>query len=230
MPLADPEARKAYYREWKNKNAEKMREYNRVYQKENRATINAKHREWKAANPDSVKRDSARDYRRHKEKRQAKHREYEQKNKEKLSEYRGRWKRESEAAKKWRAKNQEKIRAYRRTCYLRYREAYRKFQNDYDTRTPRRLSIYRKYDLCGELCYICGLHLDIEDMQIDHVHPIGKNGGNDIQNLMPVHAQCNNRKGKRLDYPVARLDLVELAKCIQAVPRAKRKTKVAEYV
>jgi 5-methylcytosine-specific restriction endonuclease McrA len=226
---ARAESAREYMKEWREKNKQKIKELNHSWRVKNRTYANEKHREWKNKNLAKVKEWSARDYATHKEKRQAKHKEYRQNNKEKLNEIHREWRKNSGAHKKWRAENKARIASYRRNCYQRYRETYREFQNNYHARSPRRLAIYRKYDLCGELCYICGLHLDIEEMHIDHVHPIAKNGGNDIQNLMPAHAKCNIRKGKKADYPIARPDLVELAKCIQQVPRMKRKTKTPEY-
>lgn len=136
---------------------------------------------------------------------------------------------------KWNDANHDKILEQRRV----YREKNRKhlvqqFRNWFKKneesfaelkqgKAPRRAAILQKWQLCGELCYICGLHLDRVGMEMDHVIPRAVGGTNDIENLMPTHQTCNRRKNKRLDYPIARADLVALATVIKATQRVIRK-------
>ena len=52
-----------------------------------------------------------------------------------------------------------------------------------------REQVYQKFD--GHCAY-CGCELAYKDMQVDHVISVyGKNGSNDIDNLMPACRMCN---------------------------------------
>lgn len=52
-----------------------------------------------------------------------------------------------------------------------------------------REQIYQKYN--GHCAY-CGCKLEYKDMQVDHVISVyGKDGGNNIDNLMPACRMCN---------------------------------------
>lgn len=52
-----------------------------------------------------------------------------------------------------------------------------------------REQVYRKYN--GHCAY-CGCKLEYKDMQVDHVIPVyGKDGSNDLDNLMPTCRMCN---------------------------------------
>ncbi|MDQ2740400.1 MAG: HNH endonuclease [Actinomycetota bacterium] len=44
-------------------------------------------------------------------------------------------------------------------------------------------------------CGICGLHVDLDAMHVDHVVPLSKGGPHVQANLQPAHAGCNLRKG-----------------------------------
>ena len=103
--------------------------------------------------------------------------------------------------------------------YEKYRDHFREYLGRYGSRSPRRVAIYRKWDACGGLCYICGTHLELNDITVDHVYPAAKGGTNDIQNLMPAHKLCNIRKRDTLNYPCARRDLIKIAEHVQAIPR-----------
>ena len=52
-----------------------------------------------------------------------------------------------------------------------------------------REEVYRKYD--GHCAY-CGREIAYKDMQVDHVISVyGKDGSNDLDNLMPTCRMCN---------------------------------------
>lgn len=41
-------------------------------------------------------------------------------------------------------------------------------------------------------------------MTVDHVIPVSLGGGNNLKNLRPAHASCNERRGN--DYPQCHID------------------------
>ncbi len=55
-----------------------------------------------------------------------------------------------------------------------------------------RQQVYAKYD--GHCAY-CGRKMEIEEMQVDHIHPKYHGGKNDMENLNPACRSCNFRKG-----------------------------------
>ena len=49
--------------------------------------------------------------------------------------------------------------------------------------------VHQKY---GGRCAYCGCELEYKDMQADHIQSVyGKNGGNEVDNLMPACRMCN---------------------------------------
>jgi 5-methylcytosine-specific restriction endonuclease McrA len=87
----------------------------------------------------------------------------------------------------------------------------REYRREWYGRSPRRLAIIARWKAVGCLCYICGFILKRREIEIDHVIPSARGGSNKIRNLMPTHSKCNRSKGDRLDYPIRRMDLVEVA-------------------
>ena len=57
-----------------------------------------------------------------------------------------------------------------------------------------RRDIFNKYD--GHCAY-CGKKIEFDDMTIDHIIPLSKNGGNDLANTIPSCQLCNNQKADR---------------------------------
>lgn len=49
----------------------------------------------------------------------------------------------------------------------------------------------------GPVCYLCGTHMEENDITIDHVHPISCGGTNDIENLQLACTNCNMLKGSK---------------------------------
>lgn len=50
-------------------------------------------------------------------------------------------------------------------------------------------------DTCGS----CGLGFDVYEIRtVDHVIPRCRGGGNEIENLLLMHFECNNKKGDRM--------------------------------
>ena len=50
------------------------------------------------------------------------------------------------------------------------------------------------YDKMQGRCAYCGIMLNIEDMQVDHVIPLHRGGTNDMSNLVPACRGCNHYK------------------------------------
>lgn len=71
------------------------------------------------------------------------------------------------------------------------------------------------FDIEGT-CYICGEQVRYAEISVDHVWPVDKGGEDHVANLMPVHGRCNSIKGKRLQFTIARPDLLGLC-CGSAV-------------
>jgi 5-methylcytosine-specific restriction endonuclease McrA len=61
----------------------------------------------------------------------------------------------------------------------------------------------------GAICHLCNLTIDLEapkqvgktgwevGFHIDHVIPISKGGADNLANVRPAHAYCNQRKGRK---------------------------------
>jgi 5-methylcytosine-specific restriction endonuclease McrA len=61
-------------------------------------------------------------------------------------------------------------------------------------------------------CYLCGVHLRVSDVTLDHVIPLIRGGEHTMENLRVACARCNSKKGSRLlsevsidDFPRLRL-------------------------
>lgn len=57
--------------------------------------------------------------------------------------------------------------------------------------TNKRIQIYKRD---GFACVYCGSE---DDLQIDHIHPVSKGGGNEAGNLQTLCRTCNVKKGDR---------------------------------
>lgn len=175
--------------------------------------------EWKRRNPEKARASVARSYWKHRGKRIASSIDHHRRNRERINQKAKEWRERSSKLQEWRERNRDKILINRKKRWQKYKETFKDFQNAYGTRSPRRVAIYRKWDACGELCYICGFHVELDEIHVDHIHPVAKGGTNDIGNLMPAHRLCNIRKKDRLDYPIVRRDLIAATAHIQAIPR-----------
>jgi 5-methylcytosine-specific restriction endonuclease McrA len=111
-------------------------------------------------------------------------------------------------SKEWRDKNPDKANARCRDYYHKHKERIREYQRLWKPRSPKRLEMIERWGVCDETCYICGEHLDDTEITIDHVFPSVYGGRSTIDNLMPVHGSCNSRKQHKLDFPLARPDLL----------------------
>jgi len=51
------------------------------------------------------------------------------------------------------------------------------------------------YDKMAGRCAYCGCEISIKNMQVDHIKPVSRGGGDDADNLFPACRSCNHRKG-----------------------------------
>lgn len=220
---ANPEKHRADWKDYYERNKAKVLEKNTKYALANPERMRAYSK--KSASKPETKAKIAEWQRQHPERRKESHRKFatSEKGKEFLRAYNAEYRKTD----KYRARmvaNTLKIREYALACYHRHRTHYKEYMNLYGGAYPRRAAIYFKWEACDKLCYICGLELLIDAVTIDHVHPKARGGDNNIENLMPVHARCNGRKSARLDYPIARPDLVEKVSYIRALPRHPKRS------
>lgn len=106
----------------------------------------------------------------------------------------------------------EKRRIWRQNhpfTYKSNRTRARKLGVNYDYYTEEQvLAIY------GLDCHICDKPIDLEaprqcgkdgwewGLQIDHVFPLSKGGGDTLDNVRPSHGYCNNIKNATIDYAI----------------------------
>lgn len=211
--------RRARQKRYDDKNREQKRARGRAYYHENKAKMSAYSEKWAKENREKRRETARRFYQKNRESCIARSVAYHQRNRESINAYSREWRTESPKFGQWRVRNRQKIREQNKARYDRYRASFREFQNKFGSRSPRRVAIYFKWEIADRTCYICGLSLQIADLHIDHVYPVSKGGTNDIRNLMPAHARCNMKKSDRLDYPIARPDLIIATIHIQAVER-----------
>ena len=93
---------------------------------------------------------------------------------------------------------------------------YRKINNITDFNDPRYNSSFpyvewgKKLDDCNYTCAICGKH---GKMAIDHIFPISRGGGQNIDNLQPLCHSCNAKKrNKTMEEFMKNQHAVELGK------------------
>lgn len=117
-------------------------------------------------------------------------REYYNSHKEQWRGYGGKWRREhsdnlNANAKRWREKNPDKARLFRKHRDYRERNAEGKFTLE---------EWNAKLEEYNYRCAYCGCELNTETITIDHVIPIVRGGTNYIDNLVPACCSCNSRK------------------------------------
>lgn len=233
MPYADPERQRAYFKERKERmkaegtwvahkrnkekdraryhanhdeNLAKQRAYNAAHVEDRRVQRN----EWAKKNPEKIKAQKARLRERQGDALRAKLRDF--------------------VKQKPEGSSLTRSQIYCRRRREKYGDKLNERQRLHGLCPKRRIEIHQKLEVCKNICYICGLHLDIGDMDVDHVHPVSAGGTSHIHNLMPTHKRCNKRKHKKTDFPIARPDLVELAKCVEELPPGKRRVKTQRYI
>lgn len=87
------------------------------------------------------------------------------------------------------AEQREKTRGYPSASKRRALE-FDAFEEDVNKRTL--------YDLYNGECGICGGDMKYQEMTIDHIIPLSKDGKHSYANCQPAHAVCNRRKGNTM--------------------------------
>ena len=59
---------------------------------------------------------------------------------------------------------------------------------------PKRAQVYAMFDGC---CAYCGRRITFRELDIDHIWPKSRGGGNELQNLFPSCQRCNRLKDNR---------------------------------
>ena len=149
---------------------EANKEYNRAWRLNNLDSVRESARNWARNNPES-------------------HDKWNRENPE----------RRKEIKNNWRLRNPENARnaARKRRAQLRSLESVSYTEQE----------VLDKY---GDICYLCETEIDLSatrksgndgwqnGLNIDHVVPISKGGPDTLENIRPVHALCNYKKGDRV--------------------------------
>ena len=120
-------------------------------------------------------------------------RRYYQVNKEKIYILTRNWKKankakESEYHKKWKRNNKDTVLAGDMRRRARRRNA----------PVIENVSRMAVYERDNGICYLCDKPVALEDLHIDHVIPLSRNGEHSYRNMKTAHAECNLRKGTKL--------------------------------
>jgi 5-methylcytosine-specific restriction endonuclease McrA len=155
--------------------------YARRWYEKNREKAIESARDWHSAHPDATL---------------AHKRRWNQNNADQLREASRRWKRahpEEHRADwhRWAAKHPEKAKANQRRQTTRY--AMRKRAVFIEDIEPYEV-LNRSRGICG----ICGLPVDAEDFQVDHIVPLARGGVHGYENVHAAHPFCNASKCHRL--------------------------------
>jgi 5-methylcytosine-specific restriction endonuclease McrA len=90
--------------------------------------------------------------------------------------------------------NPEYLSAIRRRSYAKHAEKRRRESSE--QKLIRRQAIWERD---GRLCHLCLHPVEWCDLEIDHVIPRSRGGGNEPTNLAASHRACNRRKAARLE-------------------------------
>jgi phage-related minor tail protein len=180
---------KEYGRQYRQANAEKIREQERQYRKANPEKIRERQHQWRQANTEKI-REYERLYRQiNSEKIKERQHRYRQINSEKIKESERQYRQTNpekvkEINRRWQQINTEKIREYK--CRRRARKAKVESQ-PYDFK-----AICNYY---GNSCLCCGRG----DLPLtpDHIIPFSWGGPDIADNIQPLCGPCNSAKGDR---------------------------------
>ena len=201
---------KEYKKEYYEQNKERVKERNKEYYKQNTEKIKEIHKEYREQNKEKIRDTQKEYYGQNKEKRQRYNKEYREQNRERenkrMKNYRNKIKNKygvSEGTLRYRKdknhKLKEKLRASNRHSLKRALEYYNNGKSDkLPIKSPSRL-LLKLYEIQNHNCPYCSNNMK-DDIHIDHLIPLSKNGSNEVHNLILCCSSCNLRKSdKELD-------------------------------
>lgn len=190
MASRDPEAARAYAREYRKKNRERINAYHREWRKKRGRTDEDRERE----------RTRYREDQEHRERMQAAWRKwrresgYYEKNKEKIKEWHAAHRPSPEKRREYQeryyARDPQRVRELKRKNLQTYRA---RIRGAFIEAVETRAVLERSMGLCG----ICGLAIE-DRFEIDHIVPVALGGKHGYDNVQAAHPECNRRKGGRL--------------------------------
>lgn len=172
-------ANSAYMKSYREKKGEELKAKKRAYQQANKVKENARSKKWREENREQYL-ESLRQWRI----KNADHK--------------------SQNDRAWRKANPDKVRATGIRKYHRRRAIIAEVGFEYFTNQ-------QVLDLYGNKCHICNKEIDLSaprsckqegwenGLQIDHVIPIAKGGGDTLDNVRPAHGICNIKKGSKVN-------------------------------
>lgn len=174
IPRGQTPERKAYMKAW---NAANPRDRS-AWRIANAATLKAKNKAYQEANRERIAATKAARYLATRVERLAYVKAWMQANRDRVKAYHQEYEKQ----------NREKVRQWTATTGARRRA--RKAGNGGSHTADERLA---KFAALGNACYYCGAG---GKMQVDHDVPIAKGGSDNIENILPACATCNQRKHK----------------------------------
>lgn len=186
----DPEKARRYAREYAAKHPEYVRTKNKRWQEQNKEYRSCFHRKHYRLNAEA-KREYAKQYRARlsqEEKRahdrrsylssQATHKVWRERNRERIALIRRQWQQNNLQK---HADRQQRRRAWKRNCPV--------------IESVSRAEIIARD---GTACYLCGRVLNVNEVTLDHVHPLSRSGSHTTSNIRIACRSCNSRKGAKL--------------------------------
>lgn len=187
----NPEWKKAYNRAYREKNRERLHEYekNRVRPPESLERHKEYRKQWALDNKEHVREKNQKWYKRVKAdpEKDAHHLKTQ-------NEYRRKHPEESSRRNKayW-AKHPERYKLKSKTSNIRRKAREKNAQGTFNSN-----QWLSRFNLYGGRCAYCSCSVTLDSVHIDHVIPLSLGGSNWPSNLVPACAKCNLKKGARV--------------------------------
>jgi 5-methylcytosine-specific restriction endonuclease McrA len=199
-----------YYKEYYQKNKEKIKERVEKYRLLNKEKINEYNKNW---------------IRKNKAKHKSYHKKWYEKKKQENPEYFIKW---AKKIREWHVKYTKEYRRKNRAWYLEQKQKRRAREKNGPGLTKDDILFLLKQQ--KNKCFYCGIDIG-NSYTVDHKIPLCRNGLNEISNVVMTCRSCNVKKGKRTTqeyFEVLRKlktsNPVEAEKGIEEIKNGKRKT------
>jgi len=188
------EQNKEYYKEYKEQNKENTKKYNKEYYEQNKEHYKEYYeqnkeyyKEYKEQNKENTKKYNKEYYEQNKEK----VRVYREQNREKIKENEN---------KRLKTDPEFRLRKYiRRSNYTNLQRAIKYYLegrvDKFPSKSPSRL-LLKLYEVQNHVCPYCSSDMR-DNIHIDHIIPLSKNGSNDVENLILCCSTCNLSKNAK---------------------------------